>query len=245
MCGRILQTNGSLSASDGIVHVTLVKMRILFVSLTICLVTSSVSANTFDSATISLSPRPNHDPWRVNWLGSSAVTVEATTARPLVVKSFALEQNDTQPVHAAAVEHSNGYLMRAKIHRIASFATLPLFATELALGQSLYNGTDTGWKKGMHGVVGAGIVGLFGVNTLTGAWNLFGEGWKDPGHGRRLLHGLLMMAADAGFVATTASTPSEHRGLSFSTDRSTHRNLALTSIGLGTAGYLVMLIGNH
>ena len=46
---------------------------------------------------------------------------------------------------------------------------------------------------------GAGIIGLFGVNTVTGAWNLFGEGRKDP-HGRtlRLVHGLLMMAATSG-----------------------------------------------
>jgi hypothetical protein len=220
-------------------------MRIFIAFFAVCVVTSSVSANTLDSATSFFSSKPSHDPWRVNWLGSSGVAVADTTARPLVVQPFALEQNGTQPVHAAAVEHSNGYLMRAKIHRYASFATLPLFATELALGQSLYNGTDRGWKKGMHGAVGAGIVGLFAVNTVTGVWNLFGESWNDPGRGRRLLHGLLMMAADAGFVATTASTPSEHRGLSFSTDRSTHRNLALTSIGLGTAGYLVMLIGNH
>jgi hypothetical protein len=54
-----------------------------------------------------------------------------------------------------------------------------------------------------------------------------------------------MMAADAGFVATSMSTPSEHRGFTFVADRDTHRNLAFTSIGLGTAGYLIMLIGNH
>jgi hypothetical protein len=76
-------------------------------------------------------------------------------------------------------------------------------------------------------------------------WNLFGESWNDSGRGMRLVHGLLMIAADAGFVATSMSTPSEHRGLSFEADRDTHRNLALTSIGVGTAGYLIMLIGNH
>ena len=70
---------------------------------------------------------------------------------------------------------------RSKIHKFASFATLPLFGVQLALGQSLYNGTgNTDAKKGAHAVVGAGIVGLFGVNTVTGVWNMFGaEGRRD------------------------------------------------------------------
>ena len=40
-----------------------------------------------------------------------------------------------------------------------SFATLPLFATELALGSSLYNGSGSGGAKTAHAVVGAGMVG--------------------------------------------------------------------------------------
>src|SRR5512147_386210 len=47
---------------------------------------------------------------------------------------------------ARAVEYSDAYRMRAKIHRIASFATLPLFATEGVLGQSLYNDPTEGKK---------------------------------------------------------------------------------------------------
>jgi hypothetical protein len=42
-------------------------------------------------------------------------------------------------VHPGAITYSDGYLLRAKIHKYASFATLPLFATEVALGQSIYN----------------------------------------------------------------------------------------------------------
>ena len=38
---------------------------------------------------------------------------------------------------------------------------------------------DDSAKRGVHAAIGAGIVGLFGVNTVTGAWNLFGEGRKD------------------------------------------------------------------
>jgi hypothetical protein len=193
--------------------------------------------NTFMPSTV------HHDPWRVDWLPVETA-VPAMPPLRIASSAAAAQQTSNQPVHPAAVTHSDAYLMRAKVHRIASWATLPLFASQLALGAAIYDG-DGGWKKGAHGVVGAGIVGLFGVNTATGVWNLFGESWNDSGRGMRLVHGLLMIAADAGFVATSLSTPSEHRGLDFVADRDTHRNLAITSIGLGTAGYLIMLIGNH
>lgn len=217
-------------------------MRTLAFALIVCSFGIGVaSAEPLDNTTFM--PRATHrDVWHVDWVDSDASEPAPQPLR-LAARFFA-QQPGNQPVHAAAVTHSDAYLMRAKIHRIASWATLPLFASQLALGASIYDG-GSGWKKGAHGVVGAGIVGLFGVNTATGVWNLFGESWNDSGRGMRLLHGLLMMAADAGFVATSLSTPSEHRGLNFVADRDTHRNLALTSIGIGTAGYLIMLIGNH
>jgi hypothetical protein len=219
-------------------------MRTVVLALIVSALTiGAASAAPFDNNNALLAPITHHDPWRVDWLASGTPVPRALPLRPAVARAFA-QQPDNQPVHAAAITHSDAYLMRAKIHRLASWATLPLFASELALGAAIYNG-DRGWKKGAHGVVGTGIVGLFGLNTATGVWNLFGESWDDPGRGKRLVHGLLMMAADAGFVATSMSTPSEHRGLNFVADRDTHRNLAITSIGLGTAGYLIMLIGNH
>ena len=49
--------------------------------------------------------------------------------------------------HPTATTYSSGYEVRLKIHKYASIATLPLFATELALGQSLYNNPETGAKK--------------------------------------------------------------------------------------------------
>jgi hypothetical protein len=128
---------------------------------------------------------------------------------------------------------------------------LPLFATEFALGQSMYGTTpgDTSSRRGAHAAIGAGIIGLFGLNTVTGAWNLFGEGWSDP-HRRtlRLIHGLMMMASDAGFVATTQSGPnsrSRRGALTFETDKATHRNIAVASMSVATASYLLMLFGNH
>jgi hypothetical protein len=155
---------------------------------------------------------------------------------------------DPQPAAArpVAIEYSDGYYLRAKIHKYASFATLPLFATEVYLGQSLYDGSGGDARKGAHAAVGAGIGGLFALNTVTGVWNMW-EARKDPAHRKlRLLHGILMLAADGGFAATAAMTPDTKRigPIVLSNDASTHRTLALTSIGIATGSYLLMLFGN-
>src|SRR3954471_20821554 len=144
-----------------------------------------------------------------------------------------------------AIEYSDAYRVRAKIHKVASFATLPLFVTEGFLGQSLYSNPTEG-KKSAHLAVASGIGVLFGVNTVTGVWNLV-EARKDPNHrGRRLAHGLLMLGADAGFLATAATGPSgEHGEFEGGGSRSTHRAIAFTSIGAATPGYLIMLFGGH
>jgi hypothetical protein len=146
------------------------------------------------------------------------------------------------PTHPAATTYSNGYELRLKIHKYASWATLPLFATEIGLGQSLFNNPETGAKKTAHGIVGTGIVGLFGLNTFTGVWNLW-EGRHDPdGRRIRIVHSVLMLAAEGGFLATTATGPHVRNGIITNpSDKSLHRNLALASIGTGTAGYLLML----
>jgi len=211
-----------------------------FIVLT--LTAGAASAAPFDAAT--LMPAAAHaDPWHVDWLTiGSEVQPTASLRIPSGVDAA---QGGSQPVHAAAIEHSDAYLTRAKIHRIASWATLPLFASQLALGASIWDG-DSGWKKGAHAAVGSGIVGLFAINAVTGVWNLFGESWNDEGRGMRLLHGLLMLGAGAGFVATSLVTPEgDDDGLNFVSNRDTHRNLAIVSIGTGTAGYLIMLLGNH
>lgn len=151
------------------------------------------------------------------------------------------EQASAAP-RVAAVEYSDAYRTRAKIHKYASVAMLPLVGTELLLGQSLYSsGGDS--KRNAHIAVGTGIGALFAVNTVTGAWNLW-EARKDPnGRKRRLAHGLLMMAADAGFFATAATGPEREEFSRFEGSKSTHRAIAITSIGLATTGYLIMLFG--
>jgi hypothetical protein len=90
------------------------------------------------------------------------------------VPVFAQETQGNQlPQGAApppvAFEYSDAYRMRAKIHKVASFATLPLFATEGVLGQSLYDDPSSR-KKDAHLAVATGIGALFAVNTVTGVW---------------------------------------------------------------------------
>jgi hypothetical protein len=144
-----------------------------------------------------------------------------------------------------AFEYSDGYKTRAKIHKYAAFATLPLFAAEFALGQQLYN-NPSGGKRGAHVAVGTGIIGLYGVQGVTGVWNLV-EASKDPnqdGKKRRLTHAILMLASGAGFAITPMVAPGHRDELEFGTSSaSTHRAVAFTSIGIGTAGYLLMLFG--
>ena len=186
------------------------------------------------------------NPWTHIW--SDAATSRAS-ARPLFDASVGIVGTVPDPAaqtpapRVAAVEYSDAYKTRAKIHKYASFATLPLFATEVAISQSLYSNATDG-KRSAHIALGAALGGLFAVNTVTGAWNMW-DARKDPnGRKRRLVHGVLMLAADAGFALTPAVAPNRD-SLNYFNQRSTHRAVALTSIGIATAGYLTMIIGGR
>ncbi len=146
-----------------------------------------------------------------------------------------------------AVEYSDLYYTRLTIHKYASYATLPLFIAEYFVGQKLIhdgpNASDA--LRGTHGALAGGIAVLFGINTVTGLWNLW-DARKDPaGRTRRTIHSILMLAADAGFVATGATAPGEREGFTrtiSSSRANTHRALAISSMSLATASYLMMLI---
>jgi hypothetical protein len=197
------------------------------------------------------------DPWAVDWLqpsaprvgvaGVSGVFAPAIDGAPAaaVVRPLRLASQDapsaggqTAPSERPrAVTYSHAYEVRRKIHVYASMAMLPLFATEIVLGQKLYNDPASDVRSA-HVFVAGSIGTLFGVNTVTGVWNLI-EARKDPaGKRRRLTHGLLMLSADAGFLATGLLAPKKDGS---GGDRGTHRTVALTSMGVATAGYLYML----
>jgi hypothetical protein len=175
-----------------------------------------------------------------------ALLLTMFTASAAHAQDEAQAPGEGQTARPKAIEYSQGYETRAKIHRIASFATLPLLGTEAALGTSLYNdpNSHTSWKRSTHIAVGTAITGLFAVNTVTGVWNLV-EIRKDPNHRTlQLAHGLLMLGSDAGFAAAFATGPNGRNLVNFDSNKHTHRAVALTSIGVATGGYLMMLIGN-
>jgi len=144
--------------------------------------------------------------------------------------------------HPKAFSYSQGYATRQKIHKYASFATLPLIVSEAIVGQKLINDRSNSSLRSAHSGLTAGIAGLFGFESVTGVWNML-EARKNPsGHGKRMFHGILMLAADAGFVATAATAPhhNDNGGVN-NGNVSTHQALAYTSFGLATVSYVYML----
>ena len=186
------------------------------------------------------SPR---DPWAIEF--GAVVPPEVPGPRLLV---FDVPQ-EPPARRAVPVEYSDAYKTRAKIHKYASIATLPLFVANYFVGQDLYNHPGDESKKGLHDGLVAATAVVFGVNTFTGVWNLW-EGRNDPNHRtKRMTHGILMMIADVGFLATAALAPHHenengHGGAPTSmSGASTHRTVALTSMGIATVSYLIMLFG--
>ena len=145
-----------------------------------------------------------------------------------------------------AVEHSDWYYRRLTIHKLASYATVPLFVSEYLVGDKLYKGEGTNTTRSLHGALAGGIGVLFGVNTLTGVWNLWESRSEPQGRTRRVTHAVLMMVSDAGFVATAAMAPEGVEGGGFedegSSNRSRHRAVAVGSMGVSLASYLMMYL---
>lgn len=194
--------------------------------------------------------------------GSSTATVLLIATRPAGVTSRdalraplapTLEITDTVP-RRRAVAYSDWYSRRLTIHRYGSYAMLPLFATQYVLGNKLLNQKvalyanertipiDKGLRS-THAVVAGAVGTLFIVNTTTGLWNLIESRHTEAGRTRRTVHALTMLAADAGFAYTGVLG-------SRATDRGppqarAHRNTALTSFGISTAGAALMWFGNR
>ena len=98
------------------------------------------------------------DPWSLDWLHpaeresalrtSSIWQVEfpvaETRPQPLAVTLTEDWDGQDQPApRPKAIEYSHGYEVRRKIHVYASFAMIPLFVTQIALGSKLYDTPTT------------------------------------------------------------------------------------------------------
>lgn len=145
-----------------------------------------------------------------------------------------------------AVEYSDFYYFRLTVHRIASYATIPLFVTEYALGQSLYsNPPGSRATVQAHQLVAAGVYGLFGLNTATGLWNLWDSRHDPNDRTRRYVHATLMLLSDAGFVWAGSIAPGRRRVLAEPSRMREHRTVAEVSFSTALAGYLMMLVWKH
>lgn len=161
---------------------------------------------------------------------------------------------DTVRQRRRSVSHSEWYGRRLTIHRYGSYVMLPLFIAQYALGSKLldqktdlFEGrrttpVDDGLRD-THRAVAIGVGSLFLVNTTTGVWNWL-ESRKEPqGRTRRNIHALAMLASDAGFAYTgvLGARATDH-GIP---EARTHRNVALTSFGIATAGAAYMWFGRE
>jgi hypothetical protein len=149
------------------------------------------------------------------------------------------------------VEYSDWYERRLTIHKWASYATLPLFAAQYSVGERLLRrgGGEGSSLRSTHGMLAGGITVLFGLNTITGLPNLW-EARDDPAGRRwRTAHALLMLAADAGFVATGAMAgdgEGDNEGFGAPVPPSpgranAHRTVAIVSMSTALVSYLMML----
>jgi hypothetical protein len=150
-------------------------------------------------------------------------------------------QDTTKRKRTTAVEYSSFYHTRLKIHQVLSWTMLPLFALQYASGNQIleYGNAAPDWAKDVHGPTAGALAGVFAINTITGAWNLW-DSRKDPaGRTRRYIHSALMFIADAGFVYTGSLADEAEADEEV---REQHRNVALASMGVATASWLMMLI---
>jgi hypothetical protein len=170
-------------------------------------------------------------------------TAPATvTSRLELPTSLHLEADTTPRRRRKSVEVSEWYERRLRIHRYGAYATIPLFVFQAAAGNELYqkgSGAD-GWARNGHRVGATSLATVFGVNTVTGLWNLWDSRSVPQGRTRRTIHTLLMLASDAGFA---------YAGIKLSEDaeqsadaRRKHRNTAYASMGVAVTGAGMMLL---
>ncbi|MFL5519333.1 MAG: hypothetical protein ACJ8B6_00225 [Gemmatimonadales bacterium] len=173
-------------------------------------------------------------------------TVAASGPRVAAARVAAAIEADTTPRRRPkAVEVSDAYAMRLRIHKYASYATIPLFAAQTIAGNQMYQSgsDDPAWAKTMHGIGAGGLAALFTVNTVTGVWNLWESRGVTEGRTVKLVHSALMLASDAGFTyAGVKLGPDAHNSFS---KRQEHRRVAFISMGGALAGYATMLIANR
>ncbi len=169
--------------------------------------------------------------------------LSTSAALPILSPSLLRVPGDTGTrKRARAIQYSEWYGRRVAIHKTLSWTMLPLFAASYYTGTQLADNGRAGVSstvRTLHPIAAGGAAAVFGVNTVTGVWNLW-ESRRDPAdRKRRYLHSALFLLADAGFAY--AGSLGEDAG-NDGRIRSRHRNIAIGSMGVSTAGWLIMLL---
>jgi hypothetical protein len=155
--------------------------------------------------------------------------------------------DDTTPARRRkAIEVSDAYATRLKIHYIASFATIPIFAAQAVVGEQLFHNEQNGYPpspslKTAHDAIAVTLGALFVTNTVTGSMNWWETRHNEKGRTWRTVHAALMLLADAGF-AYTASL-GERAGFEKgggNASRDVHAQWAETSAGVALVSYIMM-----
>ena len=191
--------------------------------------------DTVAAADSSLAPPPRRSPL------DSLFPIEA----PRTLTGLAADTVRRRP---RAIEVSDAYALRLKIHRYASYTVIPLFALQSVAGNQLYQADQSGaerpgWAKTTHSAGAAGLGALFTVNTVTGLWNLWDSRSNEVGRTKRWLHSALMLGSDAGFTYAGIKLSGDAKHSQDGRDR--HRRVSYISMGVALAGYGVMLVGDH
>jgi hypothetical protein len=173
------------------------------------------------------------------------------TALGLTAQLLLAVPSDTPPPdvrprpRVKAVEVSEWYSRRLTLHRRLSYATLPVFAFQLAAGSEIWDKGPAApqWARTGHRVGAATLAGIFTVNTVTGVWNMWDSRAVEEGRARRYFHATSMLLADAGF--TWAGARLSEQAETSSRKRSLHRTVALSSTGLALVSGLIMKFTNE
>jgi hypothetical protein len=170
---------------------------------------------------------------------SSVKEVSAGPVASLLVSGLAAE-TDTARKRPRAIEVSDAYATRLKIHLYGSYLMYPLFASQAIAGTKIYpdprNAPD--WAKTTHRVGATALAVVFTSNTVTGLWNLWDSRAAEKGRTKRYLHALFMLASDAGFTYAGAKLSDEAEN--DADKRSLHRTIAYSSMGVALTGIAIV-----
>jgi hypothetical protein len=164
--------------------------------------------------------------------------------------------DDTTPARRRkAVEISDAYATRLKIHYIASFATIPIFAAQAVVGEQLYHAEQNGYPpshslRDTHDAIAVALGALFVTNGVTGSMNWWETRHSPAGRPWRTVHAALMLLSEAGFAYTASLGERARINAPTGTNsaRDLHRRWAEISAGTALAGYIMMwkpIRGDH